>query len=50
MYQQQSEANPYGFCFVETPFDSQASVAIKELNGKKLTGSGLTIKESGASA
>lgn len=50
MNQQQSEANPYGFCFVEMPFSNQAAVAIREPNGKKLAGSVLTLKESGVSA
>ena len=45
--EQQSETNPYGFCFVEMPFDNQASRAISELQGKKLSGNVLNIKESG---
>lgn len=39
----------YGFCFVEMPFDNQASRAISELNGKMLGGCTLNIKESGVS-
>jgi RNA recognition motif-containing protein len=39
----------YSFCFVEMPFDKQASRAIRTLNGKKLGGYALTIKESGVS-
>jgi len=41
--------NPYNFCFVEMPMDDQASLAIKELNGKKMGGYLLTVKESGVS-
>ena len=40
----------YGFCFVEMPFENQASRAIKQLHGKMLGGCTLTIKESGVSA
>ena len=40
----------YGFCFVEMPFESQASRAIKQLHGKMLGGASLTVKESGVSA
>lgn len=36
----------YSFCFVNMPFDDQASQAIKKLNGKKLGGYILNIKES----
>ncbi len=43
------DGDAYSFCFVEMPFDNQASVAIRELNGKKLGGFVLTIKESGVS-
>jgi RNA recognition motif-containing protein len=39
----------YGFCFVEMPFDNQASRAIKELHGKGLGGFALNIRESGVS-
>ena len=39
----------YSFCFVEMPFDNQASIAIRELQGKKLGGNALTIKQSGVS-
>ncbi len=41
------EKATYRFCFVEMPFDNQASVAIKELNGKNLGSSPLTVVESG---
>ena len=37
----------YAYCFVEMPFDNQASLAIKELGGKKLGDSVLTVRESG---
>jgi RNA recognition motif-containing protein len=37
----------YGFCFVEMPFNNQASRAIRELNGKEIGGYALSIKESG---
>ena len=50
MNEQQSEGNPYGFCFIEMPFENQASHAIKELNGTKLAGSVLSIRESGVGA
>ena len=36
----------HGFCFVEMPFENQASRAIKQLNGKMLGGNALTVKES----
>jgi RNA recognition motif-containing protein len=36
----------YSFCFVNMPFVNQASQAIKKLNGKKLSGYILNIKES----
>lgn len=39
----------YYFCFVSMPFENQASYAIRELNGKKLNGNILTIKESALS-
>jgi hypothetical protein len=39
----------FNFCFVNMPFDNQASRAIKGLNGKELGGYALTIKESGVS-
>jgi RNA recognition motif-containing protein len=42
--------NVYGFCFVEMPFENQATRAIKQLHGKMLGASTLTIKESGVSA
>jgi RNA recognition motif-containing protein len=38
-----------GFCYVAMPFDNQASRAIKEMSGKSLGGSVLTVKESGVS-
>jgi len=40
----------YGFCFVEMPFENQASRAIKQLHGKMLGGCTLIVKESGVSA
>ena len=43
------DGDVYGFCFVEMPFDNQASVAIRELNGEKLGGNALIIRESGVS-
>jgi RNA recognition motif-containing protein len=36
----------YSFCFVNMPFVKQAFQAIKKLNGKKLDGYLLNIKES----
>lgn len=39
----------YSFCFVNMPFVNQASQAIKKLNGKKLDGYLLNIKESAVS-
>ncbi|MDH3892418.1 MAG: RNA-binding protein [candidate division Zixibacteria bacterium] len=39
----------YGFCFVEMPFENQASRAIKQLHGKMMGGASLTVKESGVS-
>jgi RNA recognition motif-containing protein len=47
MDEQPRDGDAYSFCFVEMPFDNQASVAIRELNGEKLGGYALTIKESG---
>jgi len=44
------EDDAYVFCFVEMPFDNQASRAIRELHGKMLGGSSLTVKESGVTA
>ena len=35
----------YRFCFVNMPFENQASFAIKGLDGKKLNGNVLSIKE-----
>lgn len=49
MNEQPSDVDTYSFCFVEMPFDNQASVAISKLNGEKLGGYALTIKESGVS-
>lgn len=43
------DSEAFGFCFVEMPFESQASRAIRELSGKLLNGNALTIKESGVS-
>lgn len=39
----------YNFCFVEMPLSDEAAVAIRELNGKKLGESTLTIIGSGVS-
>ncbi|MDH3892346.1 MAG: RNA-binding protein [candidate division Zixibacteria bacterium] len=47
MGKQPPEGDPFGFCFVEMPFDSQASRAITQLNGEKLGGYALNVKESG---
>ncbi|MFH2049409.1 MAG: RNA-binding protein [bacterium] len=44
-----NDENAYSSCFVEMPFDTQATVAIRELNGKILSGFTLNIKESGVS-
>ena len=40
----------YRFCFVEMPFGSQASRAIRELDGKALCGDVMTVRESGVGA
>ena len=45
-----SENDAFTFCFVVMPFENQASRAIKQLDGKKLGGNTLTVKESGVSA
>ena len=50
MNEQPREGEAYNFCLIEMPFDNQASVAIQKLNGKKLGGSVLTVKESGLNA
>lgn len=42
-----SEVASYGFCFVEMPFEEQASRAIGELDGSMLDGYKLSIRESG---
>jgi RNA recognition motif-containing protein len=39
----------FGFCFVEMPYDTEASRAIRELDGSMLDGNSLIIKESGVS-
>jgi len=49
MEKRQSDGNPYNFCFLEMPIGDQASHAIRELNGKKLDGYLMTVKESGVS-
>lgn len=49
MNQQPRDGDDHSFCFVEMPFDNQASAAIRKLNGEKLGGYALTIKESGVS-
>lgn len=38
------------FCFVEMPFEKQATTAIEKLNGSKLFDYVLTVKESGLSS
>ena len=43
------DTGAFTFCFVAMPFENQASRAIKQLDGKKLGGSALTVKESGVS-
>lgn len=43
------DGDAYSFCFIEMPFNNQASVAIRELNGEKLGGYVLTVMESGVS-
>lgn len=48
--EQPLNGDSYCFSFVEMPFDNQASVAIQKLNGEKLGGSVLTVKESELSA
>jgi len=37
------------FCFVVMPFEAQASRAIQQLNGRKIGGYALTVRESGMS-
>ena len=37
----------YRFCFVEMPYDKQAALAIKGLNGTVLGGNEMSIRESG---
>lgn len=44
------DGDAFSFCFVEMPFDNQASRAITELDGKALDGSVMTVKESGVGA
>lgn len=41
--------NAYRFCFVEMPFENQAIIAIRELDGKTIGGQIINIKESGLS-
>jgi RNA recognition motif-containing protein len=43
------EDSAFAFCFVEMPFENQASRAIRQLDGKMLGGNALTVKESGVS-
>lgn len=50
MGQQGQRTGAYNFCFVEMPFDKQASHAIEELSGTKLNGFLLTVKESAVGA
>jgi RNA recognition motif-containing protein len=45
-----SVTNSFGYCFVEMPFAYQATVAIRELNGKLLGENPLNISESELSA
>lgn len=40
------ENDAFTFCFVEMPFENQASRAIRQLDGKMLGGNALTVKES----
>ena len=47
---QTREDNAYLFCFIEMPFDNQALIAIRELDGKLLDEHILSIKESGVPA
>jgi RNA recognition motif-containing protein len=44
--EQPRNANAVSFCFVEMPFDNQASRAIRELNGKELGGCALAVRAS----
>ena len=39
----------YSFCFVTMPFESQASRAIEQLNGRMVSGHSLIVRESGVS-
>ena len=41
------ETAGYHFCFVEMPFDNQATRAIRELDGTTIDGNIMSIKESG---
>ena len=36
----------YNFCFIEMPFENQASIAMRELQGKVVGGNALKITES----
>ncbi|RJP70455.1 MAG: RNA-binding protein [Candidatus Abyssobacteria bacterium SURF_17] len=47
IHEQPADSATYRFCFVEMPGDNQASVAISALNGDKIDGCALTVKESG---
>lgn len=49
MNEQPRDSDAYGFCFLEMPFDDQASVAIMKLNGQRIGGNAIAIKESGVS-
>jgi RNA recognition motif-containing protein len=43
------DSKAYNFCFVEMPFDNQAALAIRGLDGASLGGYTLTVRESGVS-
>ena len=47
MDKQPHSDNAYVYCFLEMRCDLEASMAIRELNGGKLDGHALVIKESG---
>lgn len=44
------DGDAFSLCFVEMPFDNQASRAIRQLDGKALGEIVITVKESGVGA
>lgn len=43
---QPRQSSKYHFCFLEMPFDYQASIAMRELSGKVIDGQVVTVRES----